>query len=174
MSKEVIKKEKNSIQKIITKAEKLKGSTELTKEKVKVIEDLTDFCGDVIKSDDKSSNEVYDVIKKAIASNDKLDGYKKLAEKAIADNNKVLENPNLPDDQRKEILDRNYEMLEYIRESEKEQRKTTTELTDKAIKQDEKNKEFKGNLVKIVCSTIVVAVVGTAASAVGINYLNKK
>jgi hypothetical protein len=173
MGNEVIKNEKNNLQKIITKAEKLKDTTELTKEKVKVIKDLTDFCGDVIKSDDKSSNEVYDIIKKAISSNDKLDDFRKIAEKAISDNNKILENPSLPDEERKEILDRNYQILEYIRESEKEQRKTITELTDKAIKQDEKNKEIKENLVKIVCGTIVFAVLGTAG-AVGIKCLNKK
>lgn len=164
----------NNLEKIITKAETLKGSTELTKEKVKVIEDLADFCGDVIKSDDKSSNEVYDVIKKAISSNEKLNGYAKMAEKAIEDNNKLLENPNLSEQQRKEILDRNYEMLESIRKSEEDQRKINTELTEQAVKQDEKNKDFKGNLVKVVCSTIVLAVVGTTAGAFGIKYLNKK
>ena len=174
MKNKIIKKEKNDIQNIITKAEKLKGTTELTKEKVKVIEDLTDFCSDILKSDDKSSNEVYDIIKKAINSNDNLDTYKNRLEKAIEDNNKILDNPNLSEETIKEILDRNYEILEDLRETEKEQRKTNTELTEKAIEQEEKNKEFKGSLVKVVCSTIVVAVLGTTAGAIGLKYLSKK
>ncbi len=79
---------------------------------------------------------------------------------------KCLDNSNITPDERKEILNREMEVLKMIGEKDTEIRKQEMALVCMAEKKDTEKKEFSGKTLG-AASFVVLAVAGIGAAALG-------
>ena len=121
----------------------------------------------VISSDDSSVNQVYGILNKemdnAAASRSE---YISFAEKVQADCSKCLDNPDMTAEQRREILDREIEILRMIDKKDTEIRAEEREVSQTADTKDSEKRMFNWKLIA-TASTFVLATVGIGTAMLG-------
>lgn len=121
----------------------------------------------VISSDDSSVNQVYGILNKemdnAAASRSE---YISFAEKVHADCSKCLDNPDMTAEQRREILDREIEILRMIDKKDTEIRAEEREVSQTADTKDSEKRMFNWKLIA-TASTFVLAAVGIGTAMLG-------
>lgn len=121
----------------------------------------------VISSDDSSVSQVYGILNKemdnAAASRSE---YISFAEKVHADCSKCLDNPNMTPEQRREILDREMEILRMIDKKDTEIRAEEREVSQTADTKDSEKRVFNWKLIA-TASTVILAAVGVGTAMLG-------
>lgn len=140
---------------------------EFTKAIQTMMDEYKDILGRIIASDDESTKQVYDILNK------KLDGaaavrkeYIEFAEKIRLDLSRTLDNPDLTPEQKKEIIDREMELLAMIGEKDSEICEDEMEVIHIADKKDLDKKRLNWKVLTAAGLT-VVASVGIGAMALG-------
>lgn len=118
----------------------------------------------VISSDDSSVNQVYGILNKEMdhAAASRAE-YISFAERVRADCSKCLDNPEMTPEQRREILDREREILWMIDKKDTEIRAEEREVAQIADNKDSEKRMFNWELIATASAVILAAVgVGTA------------
>ena len=119
----------------------------------------------IIKSDDASIENYYDVNKKALAdANNSKVYYKELAERVLDDYNKVLERPNLSTEDALNIIKQETEILDMISKHDQQVFEQEKYYEEKADKKDSEKRQFNWKLVGIA-STVVVSIATITVAA---------
>lgn len=126
-----------------------------------------DILEKIIASDDKSMNQVYDILSKEIDSaSDSRREFIEYADKVRDDLSKCLDNPNLSPEQQKDIIDRQMEIFHAVDNKDTEIRKQEMEAARMADKKDTEKKEFNWKVLA-TASLVVLTVVGIGTAALG-------
>ncbi|KGK87385.1 hypothetical protein [Clostridium sp. HMP27] len=121
----------------------------------------------IIVSDDDSTNQVYGILNKELeGSHESRKEYIVFADKVRSDLSKCLDNPNLTQEQQKEIIDREMEIFHLVDKKDTEIREQEMETARMADKKDSEKKEFNLKTLR-VASFVVLTVVGIGAAALG-------
>lgn len=121
----------------------------------------------IIASDDDSTNQVYGILNKELeGSHESRKEYIVFADKVRSDLSKCLDNPNLTPEQKKEIIDREMEILHMVDNKDTEIREQETETARMADKKDSEKKEFIWKMLG-AASFVVITAVGIGAAALG-------
>ena len=144
---------------------------------VKVLQSsMTEYKGilaDVIASDDKSIEHFYFVADKQIDTIDKnREQFYDFAGRVHADLSKCLENPNLTQEEQKEIREQEMEILRMVNQKDSEMREKEMEIVSKVDEKDTQKRTFNWKTIS-AASTVVIIAVGIGASVLGAN-LNLK
>lgn len=119
----------------------------------------------VIKSDDTSIENYYDINKKGLASaSDSRNYYKELAERVLDDCNKLLDRPNLTTEDALKIIKQETEILDMTSKHDQQVFDKEKYYEDKADKKDSEKRQFNWKLVG-VASTIVVGLASVTVAA---------
>lgn len=119
----------------------------------------------VIKSDDTSIENYYDINKKALAgASDSRNYYKEFAERVLDDCNKLLDRPNLSIEDALKIIKQETEILDMISKLDQQVFEQEKYYEDKADKKDSEKRQFNWKLVG-VASTIVVGIASVTVAA---------
>lgn len=119
----------------------------------------------VIKSDDSSIENYYDINKKGIeGAQNSRNSYKELAEKVLADCNKLADNPNLSIDDTLKIINQEKEILISIQKHDQETFEQEKYYEEKANQKDSEKRHFSWKVIG-VASAAVVAVASITVSA---------
>lgn len=126
-----------------------------------------DILETIIASDDKSMNQVYDILSKEIDSaSDSRKEFIEYADKVRADLSKCLDNPNLSPEQQKDSIDRQKEIFHMVDNKDTEIRKQEMEAACMADKKDTEKKEFNWKVLG-AASLVVLTAVGIGTAALG-------
>lgn len=121
----------------------------------------------IISSDDDSTNQVYGILNKELeGSHESRKEYIVFADKVRSDLSKCLDNPNLTQEQQKEIIDREMEIFHLVDKKDTEIREQEMETARMADKKDSEKKEFNWK-THGVASFVVLTAVGIGAAALG-------
>ena len=119
----------------------------------------------VIKSDDTSIENYYDINKKGLASaSDSRNYYKELAERVLDDCNKLLDRPNLTTEDALKIIKQETEILDMTSKHDQQVFDKEKYYEDKADKKDSEKRQFNWKLVG-VASTIVLGLASVTVAA---------
>lgn len=134
-----------------------------------VMSDYKDELSKVIESDDASLKQVFDIAEK------ELDGIKEsrgefydFADKVRSDLSKCLDNPELSEEERSEVLDREMEIFRAVERKDTEMREKEMEIADMVDRKDTEKREFNWGIVK-AASYVAIIGVGIGASLLGGN-----
>lgn len=121
----------------------------------------------VVKSDDSSVQQVYGAANKEMddAAKGRAEFFQ-LAEKVRADYSKCLDQEGLTPEQRKEILDREMEILEKADAKEKEIREQQDRVVKAVSEKDSEKREFNWKLIS-AASVVLIGALGVGAAALG-------
>lgn len=134
------------------------------------MEEYNDILGNIVSSDDESVKQVYAIADKDMdAAADSRKQFYELAGKVQADLSKCLDAPNLSEEQRKDILDRETEILKTVREKDSEIRTHETETVKMVDKKDSEKRQFNWGAIAVASAVLVVGL-GIAASTLGGNF----
>lgn len=124
-----------------------------------------DILKKIVTSDDKSTNQVYDILSKEIDSaSDSRKEFIEYADKVRADLSKCLDNPDLTLEQQKDILDRQMEIFYAVDKKDTEIREQEMEVACMVDKKDTEKKEFNWKVISAASFVVLTAVgIGTAA-----------
>ena len=113
----------------------------------------------IIASDDSSINHFYDSADKTIDNaHDRNRSFYELANSVRDDYSKALDNPNLTEEERKEILQQELELVKMADARDKEDRAQDREVLNEINQKDSEKRQFNWGLVKnagIVLGTFV-------------------
>lgn len=127
----------------------------------------TSVLGRVIESDDASLQQVYQILNKEMdAASDSRGDYYELAEKVRADCSKCLDNQNLSETERKELLDRELEILRMADKKDTEIRQQERAAANTAAEKDTEKRKFNWNIIG-AASAALVFIVGVGFAAHG-------
>jgi hypothetical protein len=124
-----------------------------------------DILEKIVTSDDESTNQVYGIINKEVHStSESRKEFIEYADKVRADLSKCLDNPNLTQEQQKDILDRQGEIFHAVDKKDTEIREHEMEMARMADKKDTEKKEFNWKVLGAASFVVLTAVgIGTAA-----------
>ncbi|MBP2033348.1 hypothetical protein J2Z42_002051 [Clostridium algifaecis] len=121
----------------------------------------------IIASDDDSTNQVYGILNKELEGlHESRKEYIVFADKVRSDLSKCLDNPNLTQEQQKEIIDREMEISHLVDKKDTEIREQEMETARMADKKDSEKKEYNWRTLG-VASLVVLTAVGISAAALG-------
>lgn len=124
------------------------------------MEEYKDILGNIIASDDESIKQVYAVADKDLdTSADSRKQFYDFAGKVHADLSKCLDNPNLTDEERKDILAQEMEILKAVSDKDTEIRNHETETVKMVDKKDSEKRQFNWGIVKVASSVLVAGLV---------------
>lgn len=129
-----------------------------------------ELLGNIIASDDESIKHVYAIADKDMdISKESLNQFYDFAEKVHTDLSKCLDDPNLTEEERKEILEQEKEILNVVSEKDSEIRNHESETLKMVDKKDSEKRQFDWKVIG-AASTVVVLGLGIAATALGSNF----
>ena len=124
-----------------------------------------DILEKIVASDDESTNQVYGIINKEVDSaSDSRKEFIEFADKVRADLSKYLDNPNLTQEQQKEILDRQMQIFYAVEKKDAEIREYEIEMAHMADKKNTEEKEFNWKVLW-TASFVVLTAVGISTVA---------
>lgn len=134
---------------------------------------LTEYKGmldTVVASDDASIKEAYTTFDRELDQ----DGTSRkefidMADKVRADLSKCLDNPELKPEERKDIIDREMEILRMVDQKDTEIREKEMEVVHMADRKDSEKRAFNWKLIG-GASFVVLAAVGVGSAALGGNF----
>ena len=111
--------------------------------------DYRDELSRVIESDDESLKGVFGIADKEIDNTaDARKEYYEFANNIREDISKCLENPDLTPEERKELIDREMDILKAVDNKDTECRNAETKIVDMVDRKDDQKRQFNWNLVK--------------------------
>ncbi len=121
----------------------------------------------IVKSNENSLNEYYNVANKELdnAHDSRIQFYD-LLKQVQSDYSKCLENENLSENSRLEILSRQEELIKIAEKKDSEIREQEIKIEENVNKKDSENKEYNWKLVG-AASMVLVAVVGITSGLLG-------
>lgn len=129
--------------------------------------DYREMIGKVISSDDDSLRQVYGLSTQEMQSVDESKRqFYDLANRVHADLSRCLDKENLSDDDRKEILSQEMEVLKMAAEKDADMRSQQREVVREAHQKDSEKRQFNWKLVGGI-SAALIGVVGIGASLLG-------
>lgn len=129
-----------------------------------------DILEKIVASDDESTNQVYGILNKELDGADiSRKEYIKFADKVRSDLSKCLENPDLTQEQQKEIISQEMEILQMVDKKDTETREQKMEIARMADKKDSEKKAFNWKVIS-TASFVVLTVVGIGTAALGGNF----
>lgn len=155
-----------------------KAALEQYPEFVNAVKDLMvqykDSITTVMESDDKSLEHVYQIIQSEHSLADKgRDDWFSLARDVRADIGKCLDNPNLSEDERREMLDREMKIVEMADKKDNDVRESISKATDKAVEKDSEKRKFDWGVLTQAAS-VVIMIAGIGALILGGGDFNIK
>lgn len=121
----------------------------------------------IIDSDNSSLEHAYSIIDSAIANdNDSRKEFIDLANKIRSDYSKLLDNPNLTEEERKELYNKEIEILRLVDNKDKEIRESETEKVKIVEKKDSEKRLFNWKTIA-AASFVVVTFAGISVGALG-------
>jgi len=143
---------------------------ELAKLLHSTLQEYRDTIGKIIESDDASIQQVYGILDKELSgAAESRKEYYDLAEKVHADLSKCLDNPNLSEQERREIREQEMELLRMADKKDTEIREQEREVSKTADKKDSEKRQFNWDIIK-TASVVVITVVGMGTAALGGNF----
>ncbi|MCM1328440.1 MAG: hypothetical protein NC253_03285 [Ruminococcus sp.] len=123
----------------------------------------TKICGEIIESDNESTNHVYSIMDREIESNTES---RKLCFECgnnfISELSKFLDDPNITQEERKDILEKQMETLHMMYEKDTEIRESEKEVLTVANEKDSEKKAFDWKIISTVVGSVTAAVlIGT-------------
>lgn len=129
--------------------------------------DYREMIGKVISSDDDSLHQAYGLSAQEMQSVDESKRqFYDLANRVHADLSRCLDKENLSDDDRKEILSQEMEVLKMAAEKDADMRSQQREVVREAHQKDSEKRQFNWKLVGGI-SAALIGVVGIGASLLG-------
>lgn len=120
--------------------------------------DIKSILEKAIASDDKSTENVYDILKKELERNDNIRQEEfDSANKVLDAYNKMLDNPNLTSDERQKIRSEMLELLQMIHQNNTEARNQSANFATMAYDKDSETKGFDWKSLAVGCLAIVAA-----------------
>ncbi|MEG1875309.1 MAG: hypothetical protein RR185_07030 [Angelakisella sp.] len=121
----------------------------------------------IVASDDESTNQVYAILNKEIdVASESRREFIEYADKVRADLSKCLDNPNLTQEQMKNIFDCEMEIFHVVAKKDTEIREQEIESACMADKKDTEKKEFNWKVIG-AASFVLITAVGIGAVALG-------
>lgn len=124
----------------------------------------------IVASDDESIKQAYTTFDKEIdEAGTSRKEFVNLADKVRADLSKCLDNPNLNPEERKDIIEREMEILRMVDQKDSEIRDKEMEVVHLADKKDSEKRLFNWKLIG-GASLVVLTAVGIGSAALGGNF----
>ena len=131
---------------------------------------LTEYKGmldEIVTSDDASLDQTYGVINKEMDhAAARWDEYIKFADRIRNDCSKCLDNPDMSQEERNDLLDREFELLRMIDQKETEIREHEHESVQIANEKDSEKRMFNWKILG-GASAVVLAAVGIGTAVLG-------
>ena len=124
-----------------------------------------DILEKIVTSDDESTDQVYAILNKELdGASERRKEYIEFANKVRSDLSKCLDNPDLTQEQQKDIIDRQMEIFRAVDKKDTEIRVQEMEAARMADKKDTEKKEFNWKVLGVASFVVLTAVgIGTAA-----------
>lgn len=114
---------------------------------------------DVIASDDESIKEFYSLAKKAIESNQQnTKDFIEFSNKIREDLSKCLDNPNLSDEDRRSILEKEMEIFDAVKETAEETRENNREYIHTGDKKDTEKRHFNASVLSAASGALILVI----------------
>lgn len=128
------------------------------------ISEYTENIKNIIESNEKSSDKYFEISKKVDNSEDSKASFIEMANKVLEDLSKVSDDSSLSFEQRIEIFNREKEVLELVKEKQRETFEEHKYYENKASEKDSENKQFNWKMLG-VASVAVASLVGVGVAA---------
>lgn len=130
------------------------------------ISEYTENIKNIIESNEKSSDKYFEISKKPGVDNseDSKASFIEMANKVLEDLSKVSDDSSLSFEQRIEIFNREKEVLELVKEKQRETFEEHKYYENKASEKDSENKQFNWKMLG-VASVAVASLVGVGVAA---------
>ena len=128
------------------------------------ISEYTENIKNIIESNEKSSDKYFEISKKVDSSEDSKASFIEMANKVLEDLSKVSDDSSLSFEQRIEIFNREKEVLELVKEKQRETFEEHKYYENKASEKDSENKQFNWKMLG-VASVAVASLVGVGVAA---------
>ena len=135
-----------------------------------LMEEYKDILGKIIASDDDSLKQMYDTADEDMdTSAENRKQFYEFADKVHADLSKCLDDPELTEEERKDILAKEMEILKVVSDKDTEIRNHETEIVKMVDRKDSEKRTFNWRVIELA-SVVLVLGVEIAASTLGGNF----
>lgn len=140
-------------------AEVLAQFPEFVKMAQSAMSEYSSIMKDVIASDDDSIKGFYSLAEKAIESNTQnTKEFIGFSNRILEDLNKYSDNPNLSDEEKRSILEKEMEVFKAVQENIEEARENNKEYVQEGDRKDSEKRHFNSNIISAVSGALILAV----------------
>ena len=122
------------------------------------IENMKGIIDTILEKDQDSVEQVFDILSKELDNSNNKNEFYELCKKVRADYSKALDDSNLSETERKEILNREMQIIEIAFEMEKDKQKNDMEIARIGSEKYSENKKFLWSVLGVAGAVVLTTI----------------